>query len=221
MNPLSVPELPTLDPQALAVAVRAVIGRQAADVAAPSVGPRSLSGRLPPSTRLESCAEQFSMDSPEDAEAARYFSALLEASYLVAAADGLAAAEREALCDLIVHTTGRAVDALALERLFERFDEALDREGLAQRLTSVAARFEDFMAREEAMSFTALVAISDGELGEREALALTALGARFDFSVGEVQAVLDQVAFDLKHALQELPQAPAGPDAPPGGGGPA
>ncbi len=126
---------------------------------------------------------------------------MIEASYLVAAADGLVEAEQDALSDLIAHTTGSAVDVETLQEMFARFDEMLKEHGLEGRLQAIASSFDDFMAREEAMSFAALIAISDGELAPAEEVALIALGARLDFSTGEVQAILNQVAAALSRAL--------------------
>jgi len=201
MPALTFPELPEHDEAALKRAIQIAIGQQAHDVAAPSVGPRSLSGRLPTAARLENGAGQIGQDSPEDAEAERYFRAMIEASYLVAAADGLVEAEQDALSDLIAHTTGSAVDVETLQEMFARFDEMLKEHGLEGRLQAIASSFDDFMAREEAMSFAALIAISDGELAPAEEVALIALGARLDFSTGEVQAILNQVAAALSRAL--------------------
>ncbi len=201
MRGLTFPELPEHSAAELKRAIHIAIGQQAQDVAAPSVGPRSLSGRLPSAARLENGAEQLAQESPEDAEAVRYFKAMIEASYLVAAADGLAKEEHDALSDLIAHTTGSAVDAKTLQEMFSRFDGQLEEQGLEGRLQAISSSFDDFMAREEAMSFAALIAISDGVLAPSEEVALIALGARLDFSTGEVQAILNQVAAALSEAL--------------------
>jgi hypothetical protein len=85
-----------------------------------------------------------------------------------------------------------------------RFDGLVQAEGLEARLDAVAGVFEDFMAREEAMSFAVLVAIADGELSDKEAVTLIALGRRIDFSPGEVQAVVDSVAGALRSALAQI-----------------
>lgn len=205
MGFLSLPELPRCDAETLAAAVKVVIERQASDAAAPSVGPAGLSGRLPSSMRFEKGAEELDRGSSEDLAAARHLMALLEAGYMIAAADGLATGERSALADLIVQVTGGAkITGERLATLFARFEEILASEGLESRLDAIADCFEDFMAREEAMSFAVLVAIADGELSDKEAAALIALGKRIDFSAGEVQAVVDSVAHALKSALADI-----------------
>ncbi len=189
-------ELPASTPEQLRAAVRVAVERQAADVAAPSVGPRSLSGRLPAADKLRAGAE-----SEEDSRAARYFASILELSFLVASADGLDDGEREALAHLVAHATGDAVDPASLAGQFADIAEALRAEGREARLTAVAATFTDFMEREEALSFAALVALADGRLGDAERGALLDLGARFDSSEGEVQLVVAQVAASLRMAL--------------------
>ena len=199
MSLLELPELPPCDPAEMAAAVRAAMEQQAVDVAAPSVGPRALAGRLPTMDVLEHGATQLVMDSPEDAEAARYFAALVEVCYLVAAADGLQDEERVAT--LMQHVTGATIDDAFLAEMFDGFERALASAGLEQRLDAVAEEFEDFMAREEAMSFAALVAISDRVLDRKEVAVLTALGRRFDFSTGEVEAVIAAVAKTLARSL--------------------
>jgi len=193
--------LPDCSADQLKEGIRKAVQQQASDVSAPSIGPRTLRGRLPSGTRLEAGAEQLAQESPEDAAAVRYFSSIVEASYLVAGSDGLDANEREAMTRLFAETTGQAVDPSELEVLFARFDELRESEGLEQRLAAVASSFEDFMEREEALSFAALVAISDTELSSKEAVALVALGARLGFSAGEVQIVLDGVATTLGAVL--------------------
>lgn len=203
MSFLVLPELPATTAATLASAVRVVIERQASDAAAPSVGPGGLSGRLPPSTRFEKGGDDLEKGSAEDAAAVRHLLALLEAAYLTAAADGLAEAESAALADLIVQVTGAKIGAERLQNLFGRFATSIDAEGLEARLDAVAGAFDDFMAREEAMSFAVLVAIADGELSDKEAVTLIALGKRIDFSPGEVQAVVDSVATALQRALSE------------------
>jgi tellurite resistance protein len=201
MPALRLPELPARDADTLKRAVRNTIEMQAMDAASPSIGPRTLAARLPSATRLEAAAALLAEKSGEDAEAARHFLGLVEAAYLIACADGLADEERDALIDLIAHTTGGTVPGAMVDELFAGFQSALAKQGLEMRLREVAKSFDDFMAREEAMSFASLIAIADGVLSTKEEVALIALGARLDFSVGEVQAVVNQVAASLKRAM--------------------
>jgi hypothetical protein len=120
--------LPDCSANQLKEGIRKAVQQQASDVSAPSIGPRTLRGRLPSGTRLETGAEQLALESPEDAAAVRYFRSIVEASYLVAGSDGLDANEREAMTQLFAETTGQAVDPSELEMLFARFDELRETE---------------------------------------------------------------------------------------------
>jgi hypothetical protein len=207
MSFVELPELPECDSEVLAAAVRLVVEKQATDVAAPSVGPRALIARLPRIERMEQGAENLFSSVPPanqaDAEAARYFGAIVETCYLVAIADGFAAEERGAVAALLGFATGDMVSHERAEGVFDAYAKLLEEQGLEARLDSIAERLDDFMAREEAMSFAALVAVADRELAAKEAVMLMALAKRFDFSRGEVQAVVKQVAATLAQAIRE------------------
>lgn len=198
---LDAPPLPAHDRAALVQAIVQSIEHLAQDAAAPSLGSQSLSGRLPDAARLSSGAEQLAMEHPEDADAARYFIALLEASYLIAAADGISGEEQAALAELVAQVTGSRVTVERLRELYHAFDEQAEQSGLGHRLDTVAGQFSDFMEREEALSFAALVAYADGQLAPPEADALVSLGERFDFSRGEVGMVVSQVVQTIRHHL--------------------
>lgn len=187
MSALLLPELPAATPQALQAAVRAVIDAQPPDPSGTG-GPKTLGGRLPQRERLLG-----------DAEA--YHEALLEAVYAVAAADGLADDEREALSTLVSSALDRTEKEL--ESMFTSFGESLSRDGLQVMLGNVAGRLKSFEAREEVLTFAALIAVSDRELGVAEADALLELGSHFGFGTNEVQNVVDEVAERLTRRLQE------------------
>jgi len=198
MSKLTLPEFPAVDRARLGGALARLIGQQARDAAAPSVGPRSLSGRLPDLSKLDDDAPP---ESAEDRGAVRHFLAMLEAAYLVAAADGLGDAERSALGELMAEVTGEPKGSVGLASLFARFDEALARDGAPARLDEIAARFDDFMAREEALHFVTLIALADGSISRREARSLIELAERLGYSMGELQALLDSVAVSLRKEL--------------------
>lgn len=208
---VELPALPDCDAATLARAVRAMVEKQAAEVATPTVGPRALLARLPKIDRMEQGAEQLFSSIPpashEDEAAGQYFSAIIEACYLVAAADGLAEEEGSAVRELIRFATGEALLEKRAAELFESYGTLLEEQGLEARLDAVAERLEDFLAREECMGFAALVAVADGELAEREVVVLMALAARFDFSAGEVQAAVHQVAKGLAEAITTVQSA--------------
>ena len=125
--------------------------------------------------------------------------ALLEAVYVVAAADELAAAEREALstlCSTALDRTEKEIEAL-----FDTVAQRLEQHGLHGTLGNVATRLKDFQAREEVLTFAALIAVSDRDLDVAEAEALLELGAHFGFGTNEVQGVVDEVAARLAKQL--------------------
>ncbi len=202
---VELPELPECDSDVLAAAVRAVIEQQATEVAAPSVGPRALMARLPRVERMEQGAEHlFSSHppaSPGDEEAGRYFNAIVETCYLVATADGFAEEERGAVQDLVGFATGDVFTGERAQGLFAAYGKLLEEQGLEARLDAIAESLDDFVAREEAMSFAALVAVADRELQDKEAVMLMALASRFEYSRGEVQAVVKHVAATLAKAI--------------------
>jgi tellurite resistance protein len=195
------PTLPTQDPDALVRAITRTVAGLAEDAAAPSIGSESLSGRLPDAARLSDAAAQVALEHPEDADAARYFVALLEASYLVAGADGISSDEQTAIAELIAQVTGSRVSPERLTELLRAFESKVEQAGLGARIDAVAARFSDFIEREEALSFATLVAYADGKLAPPEVDALVCLGERFDFSKSEVGMVIDQVAQTIRSHL--------------------
>jgi tellurite resistance protein len=188
------PDLPEVPPERLRAAVRSVLAE-----AAPAPVPR---GHLPSSTSMRTGAEETIKEGPSDRRAAEYFQSLLELGYLVASADGLAEAERDALADLVEHATGHVVPHVDLRRHFTVLDQACEALGRHERIGRLASNFEDARAREEALSFAALVAISDGHLGLPEARALLELGECLRFTDREVEEVLGDVVASVREALE-------------------
>jgi tellurite resistance protein len=195
-------DLTDVGPERLQAAVYATLGRQIAATPAPVAGRRCPVGRLPPAARLKSGAEETIKQESDDAYAAEYFQSLLELGYLVASADGLAAEEREALARLVEYASGEVVDQEALRRHFSDLDAACETLGRRERLGRVASNFQEASAKEEAMSFAALIAIADGKLAPPEARVLLELGNHFAFSEREVEAVVGQVVASLRRVLE-------------------
>lgn len=140
--------------------------------------------RLPTAASLRAGA-QAAVAGADD-PAARSFVSLLEVGYLVASTDGFPASERDVLADLLEHATGRAVDHAAMRVHFEDLDVGCKALGRRERLLRAAAEFEGEAAREEALSFAALVALADGTLGQLEVLALIDLGANLGMAQKDV-----------------------------------
>jgi tellurite resistance protein len=199
---LNLPDLGDATLATLASAVRSVIEQQTRDAAAPSVGPRALSGRLPSIAALSAGATGYVRASSEDAHAARHFLSLMEAAYLVAASDGISDAERTAFAGLLASVRGGAADPRQLEAILGELDAASARDGRPKRLAELATMFDDFVAREEALGFATLVAVADGQISRKEARGLIELAEQLGFSLGELQVVLEQVGTSLKAALE-------------------
>jgi tellurite resistance protein len=181
--------LPDASPEALKSAVAAVLGARAEAVSLPD----ELRQRLPSVERLRASAEEGSD--------ARFFLAALEMGYLVAAADGVDAREQAALGELISRVTGLALDPATLAGHFRAFDEAARSTSRTARVESITERLRDFVEREEALGFAALVAMADHHFARKEARALIELGEALGFTVGEVQVLLDSLVEAIRQAL--------------------
>jgi len=162
----------------------------------------ALVGRLPSPAKLRAGAEQALKEEAEDARAAEYFQSLLELGYLVASADGLAAEERETLALLLEHATDSIVNRDALHLHFTDLDATSAALGRSERLGRVAANLDTERAREEALSFAALVAMADGTLEPAELQVLIELGRHFALSPEQVQTVVARVADCVRQQLQ-------------------
>jgi hypothetical protein len=154
--------------------------------------------------RLGQAAQEGFSAAPAHPEVARTFQALLTVGYLVAAADGLAAEEREALAGVLARAAGHAVDRAAFdERLSELEAErrALGDDALLRR--AAEALVGPFAAR-EAVVFAALVSLGDGALAADEVGALVRLADHLHVPHGEVYALVDDAIRSIVRALAEL-----------------
>jgi tellurite resistance protein len=195
----------TVKPEILHKAVCAVLEGQREDKPARKVSQRVLLGRLPSLEWLKAGAVESTRQSSENVPSARYFQALLELGYLVASADGLAEKERDTLAQLVEHVTGAAVGRETLQLHFHDLDASSEALGRSERLGRAASEFETVEAQQEAISFSALVAIADGELTEPEMSVLIKLGEHFSLSEQEVRALVNQVADKIETALAQIP----------------
>ena len=154
-------------------------------------------GRLP--TVLERALTPVPRESaqPAGADAAIRFGALIEAAFLVAAADGyLSSREVDALADCL-DGAGVEVDDEVLEGFIEQLASELEDEGVGGRIAAIAAAL-DPAGQREALAFASLVGLSNGQLGVPEADRLLALGQAFGLDAQGVQEVIDRVAASLK-----------------------
>lgn len=139
--------------------------------------------------------------SPDDA-VARRFQTMLELAYLVASADGFAAAERVSLAALLERITGAAVDQGTLELHFRDLDDAVAALGRPERLARAAADLDDVAQAEDVIGLVALVALADGQIGTPEYEALVVLGRHASLGVdrirGLVEAAVTRVGAQLR-----------------------
>jgi tellurite resistance protein len=189
---IKVTDLRHVGPERLGRAVQQLIERQ-------SAGPSSRH-RLPGTDQLRAGAE--ATRGGADDHSARTFQSILELGYLVASADGFADEERRALAMMLEQATGSAVNRDELELHFKDLDEAVEMLGRRERLRRAAADFDDALGRTHAISFTALIAVADGELGQPEIEALTELGKCFELPVTEVLEIVEGVAREVERAVE-------------------
>ena len=136
-------------------------------------------------------AERLSGSAAEDDT---FFSTMLEAAFLVAAADGeLSKEEAGSLVDIIVQMGGEAVTPGQLAESVNAFSAALEKEGRLARIGGLANALSDPGARREVLGFAALVALCDHDLAPSELYVLHALGKGFSFDSQAVNGIIRSV----------------------------
>ena len=131
------------------------------------------------------------------------FSGLLEAAFLVAAADGeLAKEEVGELADLISQMAGEQITPGELSRAVAEFSAQLEKEGRMGRVQALAASVRGAQARREILSFAALVALCDHDLAPAELFVLHSLGKAFGLETADVNGAV--------RAVRAALDAPAG-----------
>ncbi|MCC6557949.1 MAG: TerB family tellurite resistance protein [Polyangiaceae bacterium] len=129
----------------------------------------------------------------EEQEASRELEALVEAAYLVAAADGrVSEAERHRLVERVGRVTGGRFSAAYIEEIMQGAAERVHGEGAAARAEEIAAALPSDELRRAALLVASAVAWLDGGVKEREGLALQALARAFGISTHEMQQILGQ-----------------------------
>lgn len=127
-----------------------------------------------------------------------FLSVLVEAAFLVAAADGVVSTpERQTLAGTIAHVLGGELPEEELVAMIDAFAEALERDGREQRLVAMAHALPDPPARRAAVAFAALIALCDRELVTEERETLNLLGASFGLDSSVVESTLNEVADSL------------------------
>ena len=193
MESLRIPELPASTVRQRAHALQRVIEEQAAQAAGPASAASIQLGDVVPRTLREGAAGHGS--------AAEQFLALLECTYLVAAADSITAEELSGLCSMIEVVTGAELSPAQLQAYFREFRAGLHEQGRTARVHAIASTLGDFVARQEALHLAVLFAVADGTLARKETRILIEVAEAFGHSIPELQVVLDEVGALLRDAL--------------------
>lgn len=194
MESLRVPALPVSTALERARALRRVIEEQAAQAAGPASAVSVHLGESIPRTLRQGAA-----GGPSTAE---QFLALLECTYLVAAADSITTEELGGLSTMIEVVTGAALSPARIQDYFREFAQGLADAGRPARIRAIAEVLGDFVARQEALQLAVLFAVADGTVVRKETRVLIEVAEAFGYSIGELQAMLDEVAQLLRAALK-------------------
>jgi hypothetical protein len=139
-----------------------------------------------------------------------FFGGLLEAAFLVAAADGtLSKEEVGSLIDVVSDLGGEGVTPSELAGMVYEFSSAMEKEGRQARLDALAAAVTDAAARREILGFASLVALCDHDLAPSELFVLHSLGKAFALDAAAVNGIIRSV----KVAMGDAPAEPALPAA--------
>ena len=126
------------------------------------------------------------------------YASLLEAAFLVAAADGqLAKEEVGELADLIARMTDQAVSPGELADSISAYSTQLEKAGRAAMIAALAASCVDLGVRRQVLGFAALVALCDRDLAPSELFVLHSLGKSFGMSAAEVNGVVRSLKDEL------------------------
>jgi tellurite resistance protein len=129
-----------------------------------------------------------------DPQAAALFEAIVEASYLVAAADGvLDDSEREAFVQVVIEACGGAVDEQQVQRLLGDLKEQLKEDGLETRIASLGRTVGKQEHQREVLRIAGLLAHVSGGVSKVERDILGKLASTFHLDPGEVDSALDAV----------------------------
>ena len=147
----------------------------------------------------------------------RQAATLVEAAFLIAAADGhLQLEELGELATLVGGVLGGSVSPGDIATLLESFQDTLEKEGKAARITAIAAAATELEEQREILRFGSLVALCDNDLAPSELFVLHSLGRAFGMGAEEVNGILRPLKEALGHgsaegALGPAPRRPLGP----------
>ncbi|AKT42441.1 TerB family tellurite resistance protein [Chondromyces crocatus] len=133
-----------------------------------------------------------------DPDAAALFEAVVEATFLVAHADGhFDAEERAAFQTVVSSACGGAVKAPRLDALIADFTEQLAEDGQEKRTRMIGRTITVHHQQMEVMRMAALMAWASGGVSAEERVTLELLAAGLGLARGSVDTVLAQAAAAL------------------------
>jgi tellurite resistance protein len=129
-----------------------------------------------------------------DPQAAALFEAIVEASFLVAAADDvLDDSEREAFAQVVSEACGGVVDEAALYDLLSDLRDQLEEDGLDKRIASLTSAVKKPEQQQEVLRIAGLLAHVSGGVSDAERNVLGKLAMSFELDPTEVDAALRAV----------------------------
>jgi len=139
-------------------------------------------------------AEETTIPTGFDPQAAALFEAIVEAAYVVSAADGvLDDSEREAFAQVVSEACGGAVDEDQIADLLADLRDHLREDGLDTRVGAIALAVLKPEHRREVLRMAGLLAHVSGGVSGVEKAVLEKLAAAFQLEPREVDAALDAV----------------------------
>jgi tellurite resistance protein len=139
-------------------------------------------------------AEETTIPTGFDPQAAALFEAIVESSYVVSAADGvLDDSEREAFAHVVAEACGGAVDEYQVRDLLADLRDHLQEDGLDVRIRAIALAVAKPEQRLEILRIAGLLAHVSGGISDAERSVLEKLASAFQLEPREVDAALDAV----------------------------
>jgi tellurite resistance protein len=139
-------------------------------------------------------AEETTIPTGFDPQAAALFEAIVEASYVVSAADGVFDdSEREAFAQVLAEACGGAVEEYQVRDLVADLRDHLEEDGLETRIRAIALAVSKPGHRQEILRIAGLLAHVSGGVSDVERGVLEKLAAAFQLEPREVDAALAKV----------------------------
>lgn len=152
----------------------------------------ALSGALEEQEALRKALENERIEA-ENAQVMELFSAMLEATYLVAVADGdLSEDETGIMVRGFYNLTEGQVDEGTIQDMMSGIASCLAEEGQSARIDYVASVIQDDAIRDAVFVVASAVAWTDAGINVKQGLAIRALGKAFGYDENKHQQLLAQ-----------------------------